>query len=253
MERQISLSEGNELNFASSPILLLFPAELLIAIMSFVKIMSSALALLRTCKTLYGRYERGSVRKTTVVLYDSQIPFTHYIDNVRALYSYMREHRSVRLKLVPISDFQNDNYPIKCLCLNEILNLPNGVNGTCVNDLIIASSLEGCKPLISFGKFANLKTLGLENISLNNDMRLMFSKLNLLEFISLYDCDLSNSNILDMFEDCISLEELQIMRCKYSDKGILAIILPPKLKSFKIQRHLSFQIDASLCPHFEFL
>jgi hypothetical protein len=263
MKRQIFPSERNELtsskrnilNFASSPILLLFPDELIIAIMSFVNI-SSSLALVRTCKTLYTCYERYYESKTTVVLYDSQIPFTHYIDNVRALYDYMHQHGLVRLKLVPISDFQNDNYPMRVLCLNEMLNLPSGVNSTSVSNLIMVSSLEEKKPIMSFEKFANLKTLGLRNVSLNDDMRLMFSQLNLLEIISLYDCsNLSGYNLSNMFADCISLEKLQIIGCKYSHEKRLRpiILLPPKLKSFEIQRHLSFQIDASRCTHFKFL
>jgi hypothetical protein len=262
MKRETYFSDEHRQTFAPSDILL-FPYELIIAIVSFVKI-SSSFAFAITSKTSYTYYERYCGNEITVVPCDSRTPLTYYNDIVKALYEYIPQYGWARLKLVPILNFQNANYPMGVLCLNETLSLPNGVNGTDISDLIIASSLEGKKPTISFGKFANLKTLGLRNVSLNSHMTSIFSHLKLLEFISLYDCDLNNCDLSDMFANCISLEELQIKRCKfplevlqsggsgYSYEGS-EILLPPKLKTFKMQRHLSSRIDASQCTRFHSL
>jgi hypothetical protein len=163
MKRQTSLSERNgptsskrnRQTFTPSCIFSI-SYELMTAIMSFLEI-SSSLAFLRTCITLYTCYEQHYKEKTMAVLYDLQTSFTHYDDSVKALYEYICQHGWVRLKLAPISDFQNDNYLMRVLCLNERLNLPNGVNGTGVNDLIIASSLGEYTPPMSFFKFENTR------------------------------------------------------------------------------------------------
>ena len=163
--------------------------------MSF-KDKSFELALAKTCKMLYERYELYYEKKTAVVLYDPQDKFSYYANSIKALHNYMSRNGWVRLKFTPILDSQSSNCPVKILCLNGALKVPKELNCACIDALIVSSFEEKFMPTISFVEnFSNLKSLSLEYVILNDDIISMLSKLSLLEFISLYHCKMANGHL----------------------------------------------------------
>ena len=78
----------------------------------------------------------------------------------------------------------------------------------------------------------------------------IFSKLPLLKFISLSNCELTEDHLSKIFEDCTTLEEIQLL---HSDSfNVTPIKLPPLLKRLKVEDYDSF-IDASLCTQLKYL
>ena len=135
----------------------------------------------------------------------------------------------------------------------ESCNVPKELNCTCIDALIIVSFFQReLMPTISFvEKFSNLKSLKLEYIILNSDGISMVSKLSLLEFISLNHCKMVNSH-LKIFENCTTLQEIQLLYCDFSDKT--SIKPPSQMKRFEIQAHHSFKAaDTSDCTQLQHL
>ena len=155
----------------------------------------------------------------------------HYDNSIKAL---QLRNGWVRLKFTPILDSQSSNCPVKILCLNGALKVPKKLNCACIDALIVSSFEEKFMPTISFVEnFSNLKSLSLEYVILNDDIISMVSKLSLLEFISLYHCKMANGHLPKIFENCTTLQEIQLLYCNFSDET--SIKLPSQLKRFKMR------------------
>ena len=121
----------------------------------------------------------------------------------------------------------------------EQLKVPKELNCACIDALIIVSSFNRkFMPTISFVEnFSNLKSLRLEHVTLNDDIMSMVSKLSLLEFISLYSCKMANGHLSKIFENCTTLQEIQLLYCNFSDAT--SIKLPSQLKRFEIENTIN--------------
>ena len=230
-------------------LILTFPQELFAIIMSF-KDQSFELVLATTCKILYERYELYYEKQTVVVLYDPKNEFSSYANTIKAL---QLRNGWIRLKFTTILDSQSSNCPVKILCLNGLLQVPKELNCACIDALIISLSREKFMlTTISFiGEFSNLKSLRLEYTILNNDGISMVSKLSLLEFISLYICEMANGHLLKIFERHTTLKEIQLLWCNFP--YATSIKLPSQLKRFEIEHPNAVVLDASLCTQLEYL
>jgi len=107
--------------------LITMPNELLRIILLLMNV-KSQLALARTCKQLYKRCENPLM----TVLHSSLMSLSDYDDSIKAL------------RLLP--KFLNDEFPKKVLCSDETLTVPEKLNPTSVDGLIIISSEEKCIP-----------------------------------------------------------------------------------------------------------
>lgn len=231
--------------------MLTIPQELVASIMSF-KEKSFELALARICKALYELYEQHYGELTVTILYESHciLSITPYF--IKTLKCLMSQSDWIRLKSIPICEFQNKNSPIKILYLDEAPKLSIELDCTSLDVTIIAfSSVKESMPIISlFKKFSNLRSLELKNISFGSYEKSMFSKLISLEFISLNKCDLTHC---DLFANCTNLKEIQLISVFFKE-GEGSLCFPAQLKVFIMdQPCILFEIDVSHCTQFECL
>ena len=160
----------------------------------------------------------------------------------------------VTLNMLQLNVQNSYEYPVKALCLNEVFNLPNGLDCASIHTLIMDFYSEGTLSQLSvsfFGKFSNLKSLRLNGSTFNDDMISMVSKLSLLGFISLHGCTMANDYLSKLFKGCTNLEEIHLLQCKYSSE--IFINLPPQMKIFEVEHYILFEIDASLCTQLKCL
>jgi hypothetical protein len=205
------------------------------------------LTLAETCKTLYERYEQHYKEKTAVLLHNPWSKFNsdHCIKALRLFYGWLR------LKLASIRDSESSNCPIKIVCLNGELKVPKNLDCVYINPLIISSYFELMRSISNIEKFSNLKSLSLISATLNNDVIvLIVPRLSFLEFISLNTCEMANGHS-KIFENCIALQEIQLIFCKFSDAA--PIKLPSQLKGLKIDDDDLYRLDTSECIQLESL
>ena len=96
----------------------------------------------------------------------------------------------------------------------KCIKLPNGLDYASLNALMIDFYSEEALSQLNvsfFEKFSNLKSLRLNNVTFNDNIISIVSKLPLLEFISLYNCKMANDHLSKIFEDCTTLQEIQLL------------------------------------------
>jgi hypothetical protein len=232
----------------------------------------SELALAKTRKTLYTRYEKHYKGKTAVVLYDPQSKDPDYARNIKALQLH---HGWPRLKYASISDSQISNCPVKILYLNGELKAPEKLDCVCVNSLIFPSLREFELNISFVEKFPNLQSLLLNQVILNDNGISTISKLS-LKFICLVNCDMTFNHLVGILKNCITLQEIQLVWCNYLNRDhlqvffdartspkkeiklstcldIIPLNLPSQLKRFNLQGHDCYKLNATKCTQLESL
>jgi len=233
-------------SFFPTTILLLFHHELIIAIASF-KEQGFEVVIAMTCKTLYRKFQKFYIKRTAVVLYDSQDNDTHS-NSIKAL---QNRNYWIRFKFIPISDFQSGRYLVNALRLGENLQLPQKLDCGKVSTLRVASSAPShfTTNISFFGRFTNLKSFELKNFSFSEYIASIFSKLHSLEFIYLSSCNATGCDPSKMFVNCLLLKEIHLTGFKY--RYDVPLSLPAKLTRLEMQKcPESFEIDASRCMQF---
>ena len=242
------------------PPILTIPEELFIPITSFMDT-KSHLALARTCKTLYSYYNGCYKEQPFTFLCDTKCfedETSYYIKVIKSYISYIAGWGNVKFTLKTVSTNLQNSYehPIKALYLNVDFELPNGLDYPNLNVLILEFSDETkwLKPNLSLGKFSNLKLLSFNGAILNGDIMSILAEIPLLKFLYVKFCGIRNSSSQKtIFEDCTTLEEIQLHHCELYDRP--SIKLPPQLKKFTMKEFDDEfeQIDASLCTQLECL
>ena len=77
----------------------------------------------------------------------------------------------VTLKIAQLNVQNSYEYPVKTLCLSEVLNLPNGLDCANVNALMIDCYSENAfsqQNVSFFGKFSNLTSLRFNDTTFND-------------------------------------------------------------------------------------
>jgi hypothetical protein len=84
----------------------------------------------------------------------------------------------VILKEILTDSLNNDNYPIRALCLNESLQFPNELKCESINVLILEFFYRSSPSLSFLLKFSNLKVFKLITASIDEDMVSIISELS---------------------------------------------------------------------------
>ena len=216
----------------------------------------SHLALARTCKTLYNYYNGSDKEQPFTFLCDTECcesEFSYYTKIVKSYIDHTTGWGGVKFILKTVStNLQNSlEHPIKALLLDKSFKLPNGLDYTSLNVLILEFSDKtgGSKPKLSLGNFSNLKSLTLVSAILNDNVMSMLAEIPLLKVLYLYCCTIGNDNSqkMKMFKHWTTLEEIQLHHCIVDDSQ--PIKLPPQLERFIVEEPDGEfeQIDASLC------
>ena len=247
--RQISYVPLSVPTTEQTSLIVIFPYELIAMLSS--KDQKSALALARTCKTLYGRYEQYYEKQTAVVLYDPWDKLHLYNDTIKAL---SLQNGWLRLKFVLISNSQNNNCPVKILCLGEGFNVLPKFDYARIHAVIVSSFTGKFIPTISFAEnFSNLRSLCLNGAVFNGGEISMISRLPLLKFISLRNCKMTNIHPSKIFENCATLQEIQLLFFKTGSPYETSLKFPSWLNIFKIRTTPDIVVDASFCIQYSCL
>jgi hypothetical protein len=94
-----------------------------------------------------------------------------------------------------------------------------------------------------------LYSLSLDNVTLDNNGISIISEISLV-FILLKCCVMTNGHLQKLFNNCTTLQEIQLLWCCFDELDIEP--LPPQLRKFKIQGCFH-QLDASKCTQLESL
>jgi hypothetical protein len=223
-------------------LILALPCELFAIIMLLID-KHSELSHAKTCKALYEHYEKYYEKKTAVIIYDPLGKYLDYTENIKA---FQLHHGWLRLKFASISDSQSSNCPVKVLHLRKECKGLEKLDYVCINALIMEPFFENATfQSVSFlEKFSNLRSLSLNTI-LKDDMILTFSKLPILEFISLYRCKMITDHLQKIFEHCTTLQGIQLIFCEFP--SMISIKLHSQLKIFKISSIQKYKLNASDC------
>ena len=212
----------------------------------------SQFALAHTCTMLYNYHKHQCKEQSFTLLCNSRFRTCISSEYIKALERYMSQTGwmglKITLNMARLNAQNSYEYPVKALYLYEVVNLPNGLDCTSVNALMIDYYFEEAlsQRNISFlGKFSNLTSLKLRSFIINDDTVSMVSKLSLLGFIFLYKCSMTNGRLSKLFEGRTTLEEIQLLSCYFSD--MTPIKLPSQVKRFKMKNDSSFELDASDC------
>ena len=184
---------------------------------------------------------KTNVKNKHSLCYTTQnVRHDHISEYIKALERRMSQpgwiYVKVTLKMAQLNVQNSYEYPVKALCLHKMRNLPNGLDCASVNALMIDYYSEKAfsqQNVSFFGKFSNLTSLRFNNTTFNDTEISIVSKLSLLEFISLYECKMGNGHLPKIFEGCTSLQEIQLLRCNFSDET--PIKLPSQVKRFEIE------------------
>ena len=175
---------------------------------------SFELALAMTCKMLYDNYKKYYENQMALMLYDSQVNYSLYKDDIEAWQKLISQTGWARGKFISVLDFQNGDR------FSE--------------------------------KFSYLKLLGLNHISFSNAIVSILPKLPSLNLMYLCYCNVTEDHLSKIFKKCIKLEELHLMKCKCP--SVMLLKPPRQLKVLQIKESdLSIELDLSLCTKFEFL
>jgi hypothetical protein len=235
--------------------------QLFTTIVSFLDA-ESQVALVCTNKKTYEYYRKQCNEQTFDFLCNTKTRDANIHKCLKAFERHMSHMGwkaiKVNLKLVPINirgDYEN---LIKALYYKATSPYPTGVVDEAnlnafILDLYHRHNKSRQLDVDFFAKFSNLKLLSLYNATLSDYMISKISGLHLLEFISLYKCNVVFDRCLtNIFENFINLKEVQILFCPVFD--VPSIELPPSLKSFKmLQLRHTGKVDASLCTQLECL
>jgi hypothetical protein len=220
----------------------------LVATTMLPKNQSLEMALAKTCKALYDCCKRHYKDRTSVVLCNPYREFAYYAYNIKTL---QFQNGWVYLKLISILDLQSSNCPVKTLCLDEKLNVPEELNSACVDSLIIRPYYTKSIPTIFvIEKFTNLRSLSLNRVILDNNVISMISKLSFLKVISLRYCEITGAHLSKIFKACTIVEEFELF---FKDPAA-SIRLPPQMKRVHIEGLChSMKIDLSRCTQLQSL
>ena len=219
-------------------LILTIPEKLFTMIASFMNT-EFQLAFAQTCKAIYAYHKKQCKEETFTLVRDPQ--YDEFLDYkcIKALERYMSQTGwasvKITLNIISVGSQNNYNHPIKALCLNESLKLPNGLDCESLNTLIIDINLKETYKLDVpfFERFSNLESLYLRGVTINDDTVSMLSKLPLLKFFSLNINEVTKVYLSKIFEGCTTLEEFQLC-CDYDFADMESIKLPPQLKRYEI-------------------
>ena len=219
----------------------------------------SQFALAHTCTVLYKYHEKQCKEQIFTLLCDPQYNTSFILNYIKAVERRMSQpgwiYMKVALKIAQLNAQNSYEYPIKALCLYKMSNLPNVLDSTSVNALMLMNFYSkqafSQQNVSFFGKFSNLTSLKFNDTTFDGDEISMVSKLSLLELISLYACKMGNGHLPKIFEGCTSLQEIQLSFCKFSDNT--PIKPPSQVKRLKIEIDNVFELDVSDCTKLEHL
>jgi len=221
-----------ELQITAPPYILTINRDEFVRIMLLINEEKSQIALALTCRKLYSYCQNIIV---TMILPSPRYRSRLNLNYFRFIKAHLNPHGWLRLNYTTASELQlqREDHPIQFLCLGQELKLPNDLDCARVHAILIRFFPgEILNSSIYFPKFANLKTLVLENVPLDNYMAPIFSSLTSVKFIILYECNLTRSGLSAMFTECTTLIALLLIRCTHSDDTTLKP--PTQLELLKI-------------------
>jgi hypothetical protein len=193
-----------EQNTCDIPPIFTIPYELIIAITvsnesaAVVPFKGHNLELLvvGTCKHLYELYKQHYKEQTTLVLYHPEDERSLYSGYIKSLYRDGNQRLWLRTRFISISDYKDDNYPMKILCLNQMFDLPDGLNFKSFDALIMIFYCFRLRKFTADSSFLE-KFSKLTSITLKNDYYYSYvDKLTLpnrlLKSISLHGFEMNN-------------------------------------------------------------
>jgi len=223
------------------------PEELIKIIISGVDWKTLAL----TCKFLLDLYKNSP--RNVYVLYNSQNDLSLCDDSIKALCLHMKQDSPVCFNYISTCEFLNNDSYVACLteefinsyavlCLNETLFVPKRLNPKSIRSIIIgSSSKEKFVPDVSFfQKFENLESVLHKGIDFKVDVTPIFSKLP-LRFISFNQCDLEACTASTMFDNCTTIQHIQLISCKC-----------PKNTKLRLSENLNM-FEMNQCSFFKYL
>jgi len=236
--------------------ILTIPDELYITITSYLD-KKYHLPFANACTGLRNRYIDCNKKETFSLIYGPRSITPLSPEYIKALEHRLNQttgwkHTMPTIILVWRPQY-NPKYLAKPLQLKEPFELLTEVNGATIDTLILEFLDWKTKSKLDVAflkKFINLKSLRLDNACIDDDIVSTLSKLS-LGSIFLNHCTIEDRHSSKILETCTTLEDIQIVDCKYS--YIADINLPPQLKIFKIIECLDYQakINLSLCTQLE--
>jgi hypothetical protein len=234
-----------------NPLILTFSEELFTLIALFMDT-ESQLALAHTCRIAYAYHEKQYREETVAFL--CELPSNAHCISPFERWLSETGWATVKIVLKGISTVsqEKDGHPIRALCLEESVQVPNELKCESINALVVESPSKTSFTSLSISflkKFPNLKILRLVGIIINKNIVSVISKISLLKVISLNHCAIPSYHLSKIFETCTTLEEIELIY----NHGVTSIMFPSQVKRLHIMDFRSMQIDLSRCTQLQSL